>query len=186
MNKISRINNTRKNLRTGCRCLGRREGSAAGGLPGPEGPRGDPEGGRGCEVREAGGYGAARCESGPAVPYGLGITRVRSGSVCWRSCPYSQSRSSSRPGDMSAKVPGGRGGTCSCLLSGPESRLVGVASAPKPQAPKYLAAIFPRFPSPADERLPRCQFAPRMLHRARRPRFQPVSNEAPASKDAEV
>ena len=36
------------------------------------------------------------------------------------------------------------------------------------------------------ERLPRCQFAPRMLHRARRPRIPHVSIEANASKDAEV
>ena len=54
----------------------------------------------------------ARGESG-AVPYGSGITRVRSGCTCWRSRPYSQSRSSSRPGDMSAKVPGVSGATSS-------------------------------------------------------------------------
>jgi hypothetical protein len=81
----------------------------------------------------------------------------------------------------------GQGSYCPCLLSAPESRLVGVASARKPRAPHILAGIFPEIPSPpADERLPRCQFAPRMLHRARRPRFPHVSSEVHALKDAEV
>ena len=41
-------------------------------------------------------------------------------------------------------------------------------------------------PRQQTERLPRCQFAPRMLHRARRLRFPPVSSETSASRDAEA
>ena len=148
MNKSSRISSTRKNFRTGCRCFAGLAGCGALGLPDPPGPRGGPDGGRpgrGCGVPEpvgpGGGYGAGRWESGAAVPYGSGITRVRSGAACWRSRPYSQSKSSSRPGDMSAKVPGGKRHYSSCLLSAPESSLVGVASAPKPRTPHILAGI---------------------------------------------
>ena len=68
-----------------------------------------------------------------------------------------------------------------------ESRFVGVASAPKGCGPNILAAIFPGFlPRQQTERLPRCQFAPRMLHRARRPRCPHASSEANASRDAEA
>jgi hypothetical protein len=55
------------------------------------------------------------------------------------------------------------------------------------EAPNILAWIFPQIPSPQQtERLPRCQLAPRMLYRVRRPRFLHVSSAANASKDAEV
>ena len=50
------------------------------------------------DMRPAGGLAAAPVTQSP---YGLGITRVRSGSTCWRSRPYSQSRSSSPLGDIS-------------------------------------------------------------------------------------
>jgi len=164
-------------------------GCGAAGLPGRPGPRGGPDAGRsgrGCGVREGGGYGAALCESASAGPEELGITRVRSSSACWGSCPYSQSRSSSRPGDMSAKVPGD---SWQLFLSAQRaiSRRVGVPSPRSRQVPNILAGIFPEIPSPQQtERLPRCQFAPRMLGRARRPPFPRVSSEANASKDAEV
>jgi hypothetical protein len=190
MNKSSRISSTRKNFRTGCRCFAGLAGCGGPGLPDAPGPRGGPDGGRpgrDCGVPEpagpGGGYGGL-WESGAAVPYGSGITRVRSGAACWASRPYSQSRSSSRPGDMSAKVPGGKRHYASCLLSASESSLVGVASAPKPRAPHILAGIFPEIlPPQQTERLPRCQFAPRMLHRAPWPRLTHVSSEANGSND---
>ena len=52
---------------------------------------------------------------------------------------------------------------------------------------EHTGRDLPRFfPRQQTERLPRCQFAPRMLHRARRLRFPPVSSETSASRDAEA
>jgi hypothetical protein len=179
MNNSSKISSTRKNRRTGRRCFAGLAGRGALGPPAvPPGPRGGPDGGmpgRGCGVWWVGvrGYGARLC-CGAAVPYGSGITRVRSGSACWGSRPYSQSRSSSRPGDMSAKVLGRSPGS-SAWLQHPR----GADQTYWQGSPRFL-------PRQQTERLPRCQFAPRMLYRARRPRLQPLSNEAPASKGADV
>ena len=179
MNNSSKISSTRKNRRTGRRCFAGLAGRGALGPPAvPPGPRGGPDGGmpgRGCGVWWVGvrGYGARLC-CGAAVPYGSGITRVRSGSACWGSRPYSQSRSSSRPGDMSAKV-----------LGGVPVRRRGFST--QGVRTEHTGSDLPRFlPRQQTERLPRCQFAPRMLHRARRPRCPHVSSEANASRDAEA
>ena len=206
MNNSSKISSTRKNRRTGRRCFAGLAGRDALGPPAvPPGPRGGPDGGmpgRGCGVWWVGvrGYGARLCcESGVAGPYGSGITRVRSGSACWGSRPYSQSRSSSRPGDMSAKVPGRSparrrgfsvqgagtqhtGRACGLSLSKPECPSTSSGHMNDELNPHVLSFL----PRQQTERLPRCQFAPRMLHRARRPRCPHVSSEANASRDAEA
>ena len=179
MNNSSKISSTRKNRRTGRRCFAGLAGRGAFGSPAVRpGPRGGPDGGmpgRGCGVWWVGvrGYGARLC-CGAAVPYGSGITRVRSGSACWGSRPYSQSRSSSRPGDMSAKVLGRSPGSSAWLQH------------PRGADQTYWQRSSPISSPPADRKASRCPFAPRMLHRARQPRFRPVWSEAIASDDAEV
>src|SRR5512133_119348 len=107
MIKRNKIMSTRKKFRTGWRCLAGLAGCARGG---PPGPRGGPAGGiPGCHcgVRyppgARGGHDPRVCDESCAVPEGLGMTRVRSGSTCCRSRPYSQSRSSSSLEDISQR-----------------------------------------------------------------------------------
>jgi hypothetical protein len=64
---------------------------------------------------------------------------------------------------------------------GRDFQLLGVASTSMPQSPQILAGIFLRFlPRQQTERLPRCPFAPRRLHRVPRPRC--ASPTSPPSK----